>query len=128
MPSATTSATLLPPSLLAAAAAAALALALALTPVLLATPDKLPVVPLGLMAVVVLPTKDVTLEPTDVVGAVSVGRVISVPVEVGVDVSEVGRVKPEMESVVRGMEMLAWARGRRGTRARTTGYCILIVH
>lgn len=130
MPSATTSATLLPPASPLAAAAAPVALALALAPVLLATPDRLPVVPLGLMAVEVPPATDVTLEPTDddVVGTVSVGRVISVPEEVGVDVSEVGTVKPDSESVVKGMETIAWMEGREPKRTRTgSGWrCMLV--
>lgn len=99
IPSATTSATLLPPSPR-GAAPVALALALAPVAVVVATPDKLSVEPLGLAAVPV--------EATDVVdiGLGSVGRVMTVPLEVdGVEVSEVGMVKPE--AVVRGMDTSA---------------------
>lgn len=99
IPSATTSATLLAPSPR-GAAPVALALALAPVAVVVATPDKLPVEPLGLAAVAV--------EATDVVdiGFGSVGRVMTVPLKVvGVEVSEVGMVKPE--AVVRGMDTSA---------------------
>lgn len=106
MPSATTSATLLPPSPRGAAAApVALALALAPVAVVVATPDKLSVEPLGLAAVAVEAT--VVVE----IGFGSVGRVMTEPVKVGDEVSEAGMVKPE--AVVRGMDTAACAVGKR---------------
>lgn len=109
MPRATTSATLLAPS---SFGAAPVALALALAPVLLATPDKLPVEPLGLAAVVV--------DSADVeIGLGWVGKVITGPLRVGVEVSEVGMVNPE--TVVRGMDTSAWAPWREARRMRGMG-------
>lgn len=98
MPSATTSATLLPPSPR-GAAPVALALALAPVAVVVATPDKLIVEPLGLAAVAVEATV------VDEIGFGSVGKVITEPLKVGDEVSEAGMVKPE--AVVRGMDMSA---------------------
>lgn len=106
MPKATTSATLLPPSPL---GAAPVALALALASVLVATPDKLSVVPLGLAAVAV--------ESAEVeIGLGMVGKEIVGPLVVGEDVSEVGIVNPE--AVVRGMDTSAWVTASRWRRKK----------
>lgn len=138
IPNATTSATILcsprapPPA--AALAPVPIALALAL---LAATPDKLSVaVTLGWMSVVVGPATGVSVMLSDD-EQVSVGRVLGlVPVceTVGVDVSEVGSVKPMAVSVVSvdsdsmGSETSAAAvvaRARTRSVGGTAGRCIL---
>lgn len=121
-PSATTSATL-DRSFPLPAAPPLPCVAVALGPAVLVSPDKLPVVPVGLIAVVVLAT-EVRLLPTLAVVVVVAEDMVMVPVAVGDDVSVDGTVKPGLVTLVKGMEtkgaalrgsLLLWRSRSRGS-------------